>query len=231
MASLVSRFAKLNQKYNLIADGQKILIAVSGGIDSLVLCRLLGELRLAGFTALKLQAAYVRIIPVAVVIESLDKIASTLADWQIPFSILDGTVTSVKKFDCYACARERRKQLFYFAAMNHCDAVAFGHHLDDYLETGLMNLIYHGTLESLQPMQLMFEDRIRVIRPLLNIPKKHIRAYGRTYSIAAFSSQCIYQNNNQRQNIRGTIQMLAIMNRNFRGNLHRAVNHWNNLTI
>ncbi|MFA6742764.1 MAG: tRNA lysidine(34) synthetase TilS [Candidatus Neomarinimicrobiota bacterium] len=231
MASLVPQFSKINQKYNLIDENQLILIAVSGGIDSMVLSRTLAEYRLAGYASINLIAVHLSISQVALSKEQLDKIKDLLASWHIPLEIISGKVLVKDKFDCYACARERRRQLFRYAADNHCDAVALGHNLDDYLETALMNLIYHGRLESLQPVQFMFNNKVRVIRPLLDISKKHILASARANSIQAVASPCIFQNDNQRQNIRETMRVLTHQNRNFRANLRRAINHWNNLDI
>jgi len=227
----VPQFIKLNRAYGLIANGEKILVAISGGIDSLILCRTLSEYRLSIHGAVELKAVYVSIPPVALSHEQIEKIADLMTDWQIPFTIIAGSVSANVAFNCYACARERRKQLFRFATENYCDAVAFGHHLDDYLETGLMNLIYHGSLETLHPVQLMLSGRIRVIRPFLNVPKKHIRAYGRASLITPSENYCPFQEENKRQNVREMMRVFTGLNRNFRNNLHRALNRWNQLTV
>ena len=231
MASLVSQFDKLNSQYNLIADNQKILIAVSGGIDSLVLSRLLFELHLAEFKNLDLLAAYVRQNSVALSPEELKEIAELMTDWQIPFSVLDSDLPALSQINCYVCARARRKQLFQFAIMNNCNAVAFGHNLDDYLETGLMNLVFKGNLESLQPVQMQLGGRIRIVRPLLNWPKKHIRTSGRAYGIKSIAPVCPMASFNKRQDINAMIISFNRLNRGFRSNLRRAINHWNQLSI
>lgn len=231
MASLLTQFFKLNSKYNLVADGQKVLMAVSGGIDSLVLCRLFSELRRAEFKRLDLQAAYVRIAPVALPDESVIRINEGLIRWEIPFTILDGEPASVNEFDCYTCARERRKQLFRFADENKYDSLAFGHNLDDYLETGLLNLLFNGSLESLRPVQKLCDGKIRIIRPLLGISKKHIKANGRVYEIEPAAGICKLAPENKRENVRQMIREFSRINRNFRSNLRRAVNHWNQLEI
>ncbi|HPC35496.1 MAG TPA: ATP-binding protein [Candidatus Marinimicrobia bacterium] len=231
MASLVAQFDKLNNQYNLIADGQKILIAVSGGLDSLVLCCLLCELRCAEFKNLELSAAYVRQKSVALTPEELEEIVDLMSDWQIPFSILDSDLPASSQINCYICARARRKQLFQFAIMNNCNAIAFGHNLDDYLGTGLMNLIFKGSLESLQPIQIQLGGRIRIIRPVLNWPKKHISAIGRAYGIKPIAPVCPMAICNKRQDIKAMIARFNRLNRSFRSNLRRAINHWNQLSI
>jgi len=231
MASLLPQFIKLNQKYNLVADEHKVLIAVSGGVDSLVLCRLLTELRRAEFKRLDLQAAYVRIAPVALPAESIIRISEELARWEIPFTILEGELVSVNEFDCYACARERRRQLFKFTADNGFGGLAFGHNLDDYLETGLLNLLFNGSLESLRPVQNQCDDQIRIIRPLLGISKKHIKAGGRADKIEPAAGFCKLASANKRENVRQMIRYFSRINRKFRSNLRGAINHWNQLEI
>ena len=231
MASLVPQFIRLNQKYNLIADHQKILIAVSGGVDSLVLSRTLSEYKLAGHNLIELHAVYVKIPQVELSKEQCEKIADTLIAWHIPLQIINGKVPVNNNFACYVCARERRKQLFLYAVKNQYDAIAYGHNLDDYLETGLMNLLYHGCLESLAPVQSMLDNRVRIIRPVLNIPKKHLLANAKNNSIIAISPPCIYQPYNQRHNVRDTMCILTNQNRYFRANLRSVINHWNNWEI
>jgi tRNA 2-thiocytidine biosynthesis protein TtcA len=230
MASLLPQFLKINSKYSLIADGQKILLAVSGGIDSLVMCRLLAELRTAAFPRLELQAAYVRIAPVALPDEMLENLRNILANWQIPFAILESEPIPGSQFDCYACARERRKQLFRLTADGKFNALAYGHNLDDYLETGLMNLLFNGSLESLRPVQLLCDEQIRVIRPLLGIAKKHIKANGRDFSIAALPN-CRFAADNKRESVRLAIRQFSHINPHFNVNLRRAINRWNQLEI
>ncbi len=231
MASLLPQFRKLNSKYDLIADEQKILVAFSGGIDSLVMCRVLSELQRAEFPRLDLQAAYVRIAPVALPDETLNEFRKTLATWQIPLTILESVATLTDELDCYSCARERRKHLFRFTANGKFDALAFGHNLDDYLETGLLNLLFNGSLESLRPVQLLCDEKIRVIRPLLGIPKKYIIASGRTYKITTPTATCRFASANKREDVRQALRNFSRINRHFGANLRRALNHWNQLEI
>ena len=231
MSAILSAFCRLNQIYQLIAPDQKVLIAVSGGIDSLAMAVLLREYQRASGVNLDLQAVYVRIPQVALSKKDLATLDDFLLKKQIQLKVISGEVSPKDGFSCYRCAKERRKQLSLYANQNNFDAVALGHNLEDYLETGLMNLIYHGTLESLQPRQLLFGGAVTFVRPLLSIPKKHIIAYMKGLNYPVLKTQCSYASENKRVVIRQLIRQTTALQRGFQQNLRAAINRWNQLEI
>lgn len=231
MATLLSGFIKLNSAYQLIGNGDRLLLAVSGGIDSLCMAAVLHEYRRMGACPFELQAAYVRIPEVALADDQIEQLRSVLNKWEIPLAVIEGRVPSKSRFRCYACAKERRKQLCIYCDSEEFDALACGHHLDDYLETGLLNLVYGGHLESLCPKQTMFDGAITVIRPLLRHPKKHIRAYAQTAGLDGIKAHCPFEADNQREKIRQLIRELSTLNRAFRKNLCNALDRWNHIVV
>jgi tRNA 2-thiocytidine biosynthesis protein TtcA len=231
MSSILSAFCRLNQVYQLIVPGQKILLAVSGGIDSLAMAVLLKEYQRASGINLDLQAIYVRIPQVALPEKDITTLATILSGVQIQLKVISGEVSSKDDFGCYLCAKERRKQLSLYANRNDFDAVAVGHNLEDYLETGMMNLIYHGTLESLKPRQAMFDDQIIAVRPLLSISKKHIVAYAKSLNPPRVHPKCQFESDSKRAAVRQKLIELQRLNKAFVPNLHHAINRWNQLDI
>jgi len=231
MSSILSAFCRLNQIYQLIVPDQQILLAVSGGIDSLAMTVLLREYQRASGIHLDLQAVHIRIPQVALSEKDLATLANFLSEIQIQLKVISGKVSSKDGFNCYPCARERRKQLSLYANRNNFDAVALGHNLEDYLETGLMNLIYHGTLESLQPRQLLFGGAVTFVRPLLSIPRKHIGAYLKGLNYPFLKIQCSHASENKRIVTRQLIRQTTALQRGFRQNLRAAINHWNQLEV
>lgn len=231
MASFLPEFLKLNNEYGLVQTGQRLLMAVSGGADSLCMAKVLHEYRRTLDPALELTAVYVRIPQVALSAADAEKTADFLKKLDIPLTILPGTVQKSVKFHCYVCAKERRKQIFRYAAANDYKTVAYGHNLDDYLETGFMNLVHSGHLESIHPRQAMFDGKIIVIRPLLSVRKKHIRRFAKETEFPQLSSHCKYAVDNRRESIRSTMYQLQKLNRAFIPNLRNAVNRWNELLI
>jgi len=231
MASFLPEFLKLNNEYNLVQTGQRLLMAVSGGTDSLCMAKVLHEYRRTLDPALELAAVYVRISQVALSAADVEKTTDFLKKLDIPLTILPGIVQKSVKFNCYVCAKERRKQIFRYAAANEYKTVAFGHNIDDYLETGFMNLVHSGHLESMYPQQVMFDGKIIVIRPLLSVRKKHIRRFAKEEKFPQLRSRCNYAVDNRRESIRSTMNKLQKLNRAFIPNLRNAVNQWNDLLI
>jgi len=229
MASFLPNFMKLNNMYNLVKTGQKLLLAVSGGVDSLCMAKVLHEYRHTIDPALNLEAVYVQISQVALSENDKKVVTDFLKTMDIPLAVIPGVVGENVKFHCYTCAKERRKQMFLYAAANEDDTIAFGHNLDDYIETGFMNLVYHGHLESVQPLQSMFDGKITVIRPLLSVRKKHISRYAKEQLFPQLTSRCYYKSDNRRESIRKTMISLQKLNRAFIPNLRKAVNQWNHL--
>jgi len=231
MSAILSAFCRLNQIYQLIAPNQKILLAVSGGIDSLAMTVLLQEYQRASGINLDLQAVYVRILQVALAEKDLAAFTNILSEIQVQLKVISGKVSPKDGFSCYRCAKERRKQLSLYANQNNFDAVALGHNLEDYLETGMMNLIYHGTLESLLPRQALFDGAVTFVRPLLSIPRKHIVAYLKGLNCPVLKIRCSFASENKRVVIRQLIRQTTTLQHGFRQNLRAVINHWNRLKV
>ncbi len=231
MVSFVSSVVKLNQKYHLIEKDQRILLAISGGVDSLSMAKTLAEYRRIIDLRLELRAIYVRISELAQDNRDIQRVMDFLNLLDIPLEELPGSIATNVEFGCYSCARERRKQLCIYADKYKFDAVAFGHNLDDYLETGFMNLIYSGHLESLQARQKLFDGKITIIRPLLSISKKHILANAKKQDFPHIPSNCRFEADNKRASIRKKMIEFQRLNKAFYPNLRRAINQWNGLEI
>lgn len=94
-----------------------------------------------------------------------------------------------------------------------------------------MNLVHGWHLESVQPLQNMFDGKITVIRPLLSVRKKHISRYAKEQQFPQLTSRCRYESDNRRESIRRNIIGLQKLNRAFLPNLRKAVNQWNDLIV
>lgn len=231
MSSFLAAFIKLNELYHLVDAGQKVILAVSGGTDSLCMARTLWEYRKSIDPTLDIRAVYIRIPEVTLSEKEILAVEIFLSKFDIPITTLPGKIGQDVTFECYSCARERRKQIFIFAAEQHISTVAFGHNLDDYLETGFMNLVHGGYLESMLPKQTMFNGEFAVIRPLLSVRKKHINSYAKSNQIPRLSIQCSFASIDRRELIRSTMIHLQKLNRAFIPNLRNAINCWNGLVV
>lgn len=229
MHSLLTQVAKLDSQTGLFRPGQRLLLAISGGVDSMVLLSVCTELRYMLPFRIELQAAYVSLAPVSLPEEVIGTLTSVCCDYAVPFALIDSPAVVPEKFDCYVCARLRRRALLEYAQENGFDSIALGHNQDDYLETGLMNLIFHGSLDSLAPNQPMLGGRITIIRPLLTIPKKHILAYARQRQLFYYQHPCEYGLTNRRTRIRSLLVELTRLHRSSRANLLKAIGNWGQL--
>lgn len=231
MPSFLAELQKLNQKTNIFSRERQLLLAVSGGADSLCLAQVLAEYRRVIDPGLNLEAANVQFPQTALKNSDLQMLRHFFQEMDIPLTVINGNIDDSEPFNCYICARERRKRIFQYAVERNIVVVAFGHNLDDYLETALLNLIHGGHLESLKPVQSYFNNKITVLRPLLSIRKKHITAYAKNCQFPKLTSACVYESDNRRAAIRVLMAQLQHLNRAFVPNLHKAVNRWNGLDV
>ncbi len=180
MGKAVSLFRSLNRavrEFDLIGDGDRIAVGVSGGKDSRTLLDML-------WRGVDVRGTYT---VVAVHIDGtgvgLPNLVPTLEPWfrelGVMYEIAPLRVAQDEPvpMDCFRCAFNRRKALFFAAARLGCNKVAFGHHADDAAITTLMNILYKGRAESLEPRRSFFAGRFTVIRPLIYATEKEIIGY------------------------------------------------------
>jgi len=167
------------REFELIADGDRIAVGVSGGKDSRVLLdALLRGVDVPGTYSL-----------VAVHIDGMDvglpNLVPTVEPWfrelGVAYDIAPLVVADDEPLpmDCFRCAFNRRKALFFAAERLGCNKVAVGHHADDAAVTALMNILYAGRPDTLEPRRSFFEGRLTVIRPLIYTTEKEIASYAR----------------------------------------------------
>lgn len=167
------------REHGLITDGDRIAVGVSGGKDSRTLLDLLVR-------GVDIPGSY------EVVAIHIDGTGVSLPDQKgelVPWFEALGVEYRVKPLvvpedeplpmDCFRCAWNRRKSLFFAADERGCNKVAFGHHADDAAVTTLMSLMYKGQLETLAPALNFFDGRFVVIRPLITLAESDIARYAR----------------------------------------------------
>ena len=150
---LLRKFNKGCVKYGLLNDGDRILIALYGGKDSLMLCKLLAERARIFSPKIEVEAAHVIMenIPYETDRSWLESFCQDLG---MKLNILKSRFdesTDPRKTHCFLCAWNRRKTLFTYAAENGFNKVALGHHQDDILTTWLMNITFEGNCGTMMP--------------------------------------------------------------------------------
>jgi len=177
---LSRQFRKTSEDYQLLAPGDRILVAVSGGKDSYGLLYLLRDLKARLPFAIEIVAVHLDQKQPDYDGRSLKKF---LEEFGVPFEIVGEdtysvVIENVKEGGTYCslCSRLRRGVLYRVAERLGCNKIALGHHRDDALETFLMNLIYSGKLQSMPPKYTTDDGRFQVIRPLIHCEESKLKA-------------------------------------------------------
>ncbi len=221
---LLKKVNKAVREYELIGDGDRIVVAVSGGGDSLSLLQLLQMRRRSAPEKYDLIAVHV--YDDARPDERLHK---DLEDWfqakgvEYAFASLEVPTDEPRPLTCFRCAWHRRKALFLAADRLNCNKVAFGHHADDVAETALLNLFYSGRLESMEPRVEFFGGKITVIRPLVYVPKKELTRFAQAGGFPPPPSRCPNSLTSKRARMQAILRELEKDYRGASSNLLRAL--------
>lgn len=223
-----SLMGKAIHRFGLIEDGDRIVVGVSGGKDSLTLLHLLNERR-------KRVPIHYDLIPIYIDLGFDAGRAEILRDlfekrglpFHIEFTQIGKRANSPENREnpCFLCAWERRKRLFHLAHQFGCNKIALGHHKDDIIETFLMNIFYSAEISTMLPFQTLFKGKITLIRPLALIEEKTIERFAREMNLPFGSSGCPVSGKTKRKEIKEWIESLEKKNRKIRGNIFRALSN------
>ena len=174
-----SKFTKAIQEYQLIQEGDKIAVCISGGKDSMLMAKLFQELQRHGkipfeLVFLVMNPGYNQ--------DNWNIIQDNAKLLGIPLTVFESDifniVAGVDKNPCYLCARMRRGYLYSHAKSLGCNKIALGHHFDDVIETILMGMLYSGKIETMMPkLHSSNFEGMELIRPLYMIKDEDIKAW------------------------------------------------------
>jgi tRNA 2-thiocytidine biosynthesis protein TtcA len=218
-ARLRGLVGKAIEDYAMIADGDRVMVCLSGGKDSYTLLDVLLSLQ---------RSAPIRFELVAVNLDQKQPgfpahvLPEYLSALGVPFEILEQDTYSVVKrvipegrTMCGLCSRLRRGRLYRYAAENGITKIALGHHRDDMVETLFLNMFFGGKLKAMPPKLLSEDARHVVIRPLAYVPEREIERYARARNFPVIPCRlCGSQDNLQRVAVK---KMLADWEREFPG--------------
>ncbi|MFH1878633.1 MAG: ATP-binding protein [Candidatus Omnitrophota bacterium] len=206
-AKINSGVGKAIADYDLIKDGDRILVAVSGGKDSLTLLKLLKQIQKWAPVKYELFAAHIKTDFHCGSCVHDTVLTGIFRDMGIEHVFRDIKVLDEKgRTTCFWCAWNKRKALFEIAGELKCGKVAFGHHKDDIVETMLMNLLYNGEISAMNPRQEMFKGEIVIIRPLCYVEEKLIRKFAAESGFPEKSRECPFGKESRRKYIKDFIR-------------------------
>ena len=214
--------------YGMLADGDRVLIAVSGGADSLVLAWILNHWQHKAPISYEILAAY---IDNGFDSSTGDKVAEQLRNIGVPYLIEKtdfwsrAAAAEEGKSVCYHCARLRRNRLFALAGEQGYNKIGFGHHKDDILETFFINLLYAGNLSTMVPKQKLFDGRIHIIRPMAYLEKTDILEIAAAASIVPVKNPCPQDNDSKRQEARRVVALLSGLDTKVKSNIFAALSN------
>jgi tRNA 2-thiocytidine biosynthesis protein TtcA len=211
-------------EFDMIEDGDRIAVAVSGGKDSLSLLKLLDYRRKSAQE--KYELAVVHVIG-----DSRGPGCPThppLIEW-IKESGYQHTISELYvpkgeslPLDCSRCTWNRKKTIFEAAKQMDCNVVALGHHADDFAETTLLNLLFHGKVETMAPVNDYFSSTFRLIRPLCYLEESQIARFAHLNDFPEPPPICPKSSTSRRQMVKEMLAEAQKQHPEARTNLLRA---------
>lgn len=240
--SIWCKFTKAVREYELVKEGDKIAVCISGGKDSMLMAKLFQELQRHNrfpfeVTFLVMDPGYSK--------ENRQIIENNAKKLHIPLTIFESdifeAVLHVEKSPCYLCARMRRGHLYAKAKELGCNKIALGHHYDDVIETILMGMLYGAQVQTMMPKlhSTNFEG-IELIRPLYLVREDDIKKW-RDYNdlhflqcACKFTETCSIEggdSSSKRMEIKHLIRELKKTNPFVEGNIFKSVENVNLSTV
>lgn len=208
--------------YGLLAAGDRVAVAVSGGKDSLALLRLLRDRREFFPPPYEVVALHVAYVGWEVGAPPRQVMADHFRREGVPYEIVEADFTG-ETVDCFRCARLRRKALFEAAQRLGCNKLALAHHLEDMVETTMLNLLQHGRLERPEPSMALFGGRLTLIRPLVFFTAHELHRFAQACTLPVYESACPHSKTSQRAQIGACLRELQKSRRELYINVYRAL--------
>ena len=177
--SILRPFVAGVQKYNLIEEGDRVAVCISGGKDSMLLAKLVQHLH--RFSKFPFEVEYVVMNP-GYNEANLQRVIDNAALLELPIKIFESNIFDVvaqaDRSPCYLCAKMRRGFLYAEARRLGCNKIALGHHFNDVVETVLMSMFYGGKFQTMMPnLKSQNFEGMSLIRPMYRVPEEEIIAW------------------------------------------------------
>ncbi|AFG36446.1 putative ATPase of the PP-loop superfamily implicated in cell cycle control [Spirochaeta africana DSM 8902] len=232
MTQSVQRFVKQVGKaintHGLIKAGDRVLMGISGGKDSLSMAYALASRRKWLPVQYDLQAVMVQWREHPIPDQELEQLDRFFAEIEVPFRRIPMTMRppSFKgEFNCYLCARNRKRVLFELAREEGWNKIAFGHHMDDIVETTLMNMVVQGRYATMKVDQEFFDGLLRVIRPLCSVRESMVARAAGSLGLPVMGIDCPLKEVNLRKDIKRIVGELSEVHRYARENIIRSLSN------
>lgn len=221
----MSRIGRAIKEFSLLEAGDKVLLGLSGGKDSLLLLDMLAKRSREGKPKFSLEAVHIRMDNV-----HYESDTAYLEDFCRQRGVRLSTITTsfqtdtkARRSPCFLCSWNRRKQLFIKAQELGCNKIALGHHRDDIITTTLLNLLYQGTFSTMPARLEMRKMPLTIIRPLCMVEEADIK---RLSELAKWRKQvklCPFEKESQREKMTKLFQEIEQENKEARYSVFNAL--------
>ena len=233
MQQILSKMRKAIEEYNMIDEGDKIAVCLSGGKDSITLLN--GLKALQRFYPKHFELIAITINP-GFDFFDVNFLQKTCNELDIPLFIEESHIKEIvfdirqEKNPCSLCANLRRGIINSVAIRENCNKIALGHNKDDVLETFLLNLLYTGSLSTFAPKSYMDRSKITLIRPLILVDEKDTKRFIKKNNKSIMKKVCPMDGISKRETMKEQIFLwqkdIPMVRANIFGAISRNLNEW-----
>ncbi|MBI9104647.1 MAG: adenine nucleotide alpha hydrolase [Spirochaetales bacterium] len=221
----VKQTGKGINRFDMINDGDSIILGISGGKDSLALALALSLRKKWLPINYKLHAVHIDWREYPLPDESAERLKEFFEILDVPYKIVKAAMfpESFKgSFNCYLCSRNRKRILFDLADEWGYKKIALGHHLDDIVDTTLINLCFRGSFTTMLPVQEFFKGKLEIIRPMCEVPESMVKNITSFLELPVQNINCPFRETNLRASIKPIVRELSHIDNKTRQHIYKA---------
>lgn len=226
LQQVLSQVRRAADDYEMIQDGDKIAVGISGGKDSLTLLYALSTLRRFYPHPFELHA-----VTVDLGFENLNlgKIEALCKELDVPYTIVPTQIASIvfdqrkEKNPCALCAKMRKGALNETIRGAGCNKIAYAHHKDDVVETLMLSLIYEGRFHTFAPVTFLDRMNLTVIRPLVYMKEADVIGFVHKHDVPVVKSPCPADGHTRREYVKQLLRQLNLENPGVKDRMFTAV--------
>ncbi len=219
-------------KHRMLGEGDRVLVGVSGGADSLTLIKLLTGPLLFAPKPEFIIAVYVDLGFEGVNGNQSQCLVKYFQEEGYPHHIEKTNIGPLAHSDynrkaspCFLCSRLRRKRLFELARDYRCNKLALAHNKDDVIETLLLNIFFAREISTMVPYQTYFKGEFNLIRPLAYIEEPLLKRFAKEAQLPVLENPCPTAENSKRKYIKDLLKQLEIDHRGLKENIFKSMKH------
>ncbi len=196
--------------FSMFSEGDSVLIAVSGGVDSLTLACILKIWQRKAPIHFDLTAYYIDhgFWKRQGTADPREAIKRQLQGFSLDFKVEEERSIQEAERTCFLCSRNRRSQLFDLARERGYNKIALGHHKDDLIETFMLNAIYSGNISTMVPKQDLFRGTLSIVRPMAYLEKNEVREIATGLELEVVKNLCPLSQDTRREKVRSLLDTL-----------------------